>query len=190
MMDNCVHLAQYSGTTYFRNTSGHWVVYEVSSPGLIYIPLSHFVNNRNYREGSRICAEMRSLPIVGVTSAEYGDSFRCANIMPKNKSFFHRVFFLTTAHLTPSVWSNFSFYAVITWCEVTVCLFDIHRVHYRNGLKFPWCTWRWSIHPVLWRVAGNHSLLDSGSARGLILVIGSLVQATPVLNSKVSSAPP
>jgi len=33
------------------------------------------------------------------------------------------------------MWFNMSLCTVITWCNVTVCLFDIHWVQYRNGIN-------------------------------------------------------
>jgi len=36
--------------------------------GLIFISQFHIVDERNFRRGSRISTEMRSIPIVGVTS--------------------------------------------------------------------------------------------------------------------------
>jgi len=93
-----------------------------------------FWNGRNFRKGSRICAETGSLPVDRVTSAWYLDSFCRANFTAKNKSSFHGVLFLAKARITPSMWSNISLYTVITWGNVTVCLFDIHRVQYGNGL--------------------------------------------------------
>jgi len=79
-----------------------------------------------------ICAEIRSIPIGGVTSAYYVDSFCRANFMARNKSSFHTLFFLVKARMTPSIWSNMSLWTVITWCHVTICLVDIHRVNVSN----------------------------------------------------------
>ena len=42
--------------------------------------LSHILNDCNLPKKSKICAEMRSIPIVGVTSAYYLDSFYHANL--------------------------------------------------------------------------------------------------------------
>ena len=78
---------------------------------------------------------MRSIPVFGVTSAEYLDSFCQANFRAKNKSSFYWVFCLAYARITPSIWSTMSLYTAITWCNLTVCLFDIHRVQYQNGLN-------------------------------------------------------
>jgi len=82
-------LAQYSFSTFFRQSSWYWVVQDVLSSGLISIPLSQFLTDRNFRKGSRICAEIISIPFDGVTSAEYLDSCCRANFMAKNKSSFH-----------------------------------------------------------------------------------------------------
>jgi len=62
-------LAQYWFSTYFGNASFYQVVENGSSSGLMSIPLSHFRNDRNFQTGSRICAEIRFIPVVGVTSA-------------------------------------------------------------------------------------------------------------------------
>ena len=78
---------------------------------------------------------MRSMPVVGVISAYYLDIFCPANFTVKNKSSFHWVLFLAKAYMTLFMWSNMSLCTVITWCNVTVCLFNIHRVQYRNGLN-------------------------------------------------------
>jgi len=53
----------------------------------------------------------------------------------ENKSSFQGDIFLNTARITPSMWSNMSLCTVITWCNVTVCLFDIQRVLYQNPLN-------------------------------------------------------
>jgi len=124
---------QYSFSTYFRKASWNWVVWEVSSSGLISIPMSHFLTDRNLRKESRLCAEMRSIPVVRVTSVQYLDSFCCPNFTAEYKSSFHCVIFLANACITPSMWFNISLERVMTWCRITVCQFDIHRVQYRNG---------------------------------------------------------
>jgi len=82
-----------------------------------------------------MCAEMRSMPVNGVASVWYLDSFCRAIFTAKNKSSFHVVFSLAKACIAPSIWSNISLYTVTMWCNVTVCLFDIHRVQYQNGLN-------------------------------------------------------
>ena len=58
-----------------------------------------------------------------------------ANFTAKYKSSFLWVFFLAGARKTPSKWSNMSLKMVVTCCSATVCLFDIHRVQYRNGIN-------------------------------------------------------
>jgi len=63
------------------------------------------------------------------------DSFRGANLTAKNQSSFHPVLFWAQAHITPSIWSNMRLYTVMTWCNVTGCLFYIDRVQYLNCLK-------------------------------------------------------
>jgi len=78
---------------------------------------------------------MWSMPIDGVTSAQDLNSFCQANFTAKNKLSFHGGVSLAKAPITPSMWSNISLYTVITWCNVTVCLIDIHRVQYQNGLN-------------------------------------------------------
>jgi len=75
-----------------------------------------------------------SIPIIGVTSVQYLDIFCHTNFTAKHKSSFHSVI-LATACITPSMWLNMSLETAITWCNVTICLFDIHRVQDWNGLK-------------------------------------------------------
>jgi len=55
--------------------------------------------------------------------------------------------------------------------------------------NLPWRTCHWSIHPVLWKVAGNHHILDYRATRGWILVISSLAQTTPVFSPNVFRHP-
>lgn len=88
---SCTHqyIAQFSFSTYFRNDYWYWVVYEVLSSGLTSIPLSPILNNRNLRKQWSICVQMTSIPVVGVNSPEYVDSFCCANFTMKNKSCIH-----------------------------------------------------------------------------------------------------
>jgi hypothetical protein len=59
---------QYLCSAYSIEFSKDWIVYEVSTSEVISIPLSHFLNDRNCQTESRICAEMRSIPVVAVTS--------------------------------------------------------------------------------------------------------------------------
>ena len=135
MTDKCQCLAQYSFPTYFRNAPWYWVVYDVSSSGLISILFCQFLNDHNWWTGSRICAEMRSIPVIGVTSEYYLDSFWRANFTLKYKSSFHWVIFLAKADIMPSTWSNMPLCTVISWWRVTVCHSDIHSIQYRNGLN-------------------------------------------------------
>jgi len=58
-----------------------------------------------------------------------------ANFTATSKSSFHWFLVVAGAPMTPSIRSNTTLKNVITWCKVTVCLFDIHRVQYENGLK-------------------------------------------------------
>jgi len=67
MKGKCLSLAQYSFSTYFRNACWYWVVLEVSSSRLRSIWLSHFQNDHNSRKGLSLCAEMRSITVIGVT---------------------------------------------------------------------------------------------------------------------------
>jgi len=183
MMGRCPGLALCSFSTYFGNASWYRVIEVVSSLGLISIPLSHFLNNRNCRKDSRMCPGTRSIPIVGVTSVQYLDSFSRAHFTAKSQSYFHWFFFLARTHITQSIWSNMSLRTVITWCRVRVCLFNIHSVQYWNGPKPPWHTWRWCNHPVLWRVAGNQFILDFWATSRWIHVICRHAWWTPLLNS-------
>ena len=72
--------------------------------------------------------------VDGVTSSYYLNSFYPANFTTKTKSSFHQSICLAKACIQPSMWSNISFYTVITWFSGTVYLFDIYSVQYRNGL--------------------------------------------------------
>jgi len=95
--------AQYSFSTFFRKASWDWLVDDDLSSWLMSIALSHVSNDCNIRKRSRICAEIRCIPIFGVTSALYLESLCGANFTAKNKSSFHWVFFLAKACLTPSI---------------------------------------------------------------------------------------
>jgi len=57
----------------------------------------------------------------------------------------------------------------------------------RMNSKLPRRTRRWSNHPVMWRVAGNHCVLEFEATRGRIIRIGRLAQSSPVSNSIVFS---
>jgi len=69
LLANGVCFAQYSCSKYFTNTSLYFVVSEVPSSGLVYIPPSHVLYDHNMREESKLCAEMRARPVIGVTWA-------------------------------------------------------------------------------------------------------------------------
>ena len=79
--------------------------------------------------------------------------------MAKCKSSFQCVFFLGMTCITLSIWSNMSLWAVGTWCEVTVGLFDIHRVQYLNGRKFS-MKYMAIIHSSCVMKSGRESLYD------------------------------
>jgi hypothetical protein len=128
-------LAEYSISIFFQMASWYWVVQDISSSELISVPFSNYLNDRNFWRGSRTGAEMCSMPVVGITSGKYLDSICRANFTAKIESSSHWVFSLATAHITPSMWLNMSLYTVIMWCNVTVCLFDIHRIQYCSRLN-------------------------------------------------------
>jgi hypothetical protein len=65
--------------------------------------MSHFLNDRNIRKGARIDAQMRSIPVIDVTSVQYFESFWLTNYTAKYKSSILRVFFLATTHIKPSI---------------------------------------------------------------------------------------
>jgi len=50
MTDKPLCLAHYLFSTNFRNSSGYWLVYEVSFSGLIPIPMSQFLNDYNFQK--------------------------------------------------------------------------------------------------------------------------------------------
>jgi hypothetical protein len=66
LLDNPQCFAQYSFYKYFRNTSSYYVVSEVSSSASLSIPLFHYLYDSNLQEESKICAEMRCGPVIGV----------------------------------------------------------------------------------------------------------------------------
>jgi len=135
MIDIWLYLAPYLFSKYFRDTFWYLVVYEVSSSGLISIPMSHFRNDHNIWRGSSICADMRCLTVVGVSSRWFLNGDCRSNFMAKYKSSFHYFFFLAKAPMTPSIWLKMSLYPVVTWCRVTICCFHIHRFQCWNGLN-------------------------------------------------------
>jgi len=136
-----------------------------------------------------ICAEPSSIPVDGVPLGEYLDSFCRPNVIVKNKSSIHRVLFLPTARIMLSLWSSMPILIVITWCNVTVCLINIHRSNVGMASLLPSLTWQLSIHPVWWRVAGNHGGLVFGATGGWSWVRSMLTQATPMSCSTVSLHP-
>jgi len=135
MMGKHLCMAHCSFCTYFRNASWYQVVLEVLYSVLIAVALSHFLHDRSIQKESRMCAELRSIPIVGVLSEQYWDSFCRMIVTAKYKSFFQWVSLLAEARITRSIWRNMSFNTVITWCRVTVSLFDMWMVQYWNGDK-------------------------------------------------------
>jgi len=62
-------LGRYSFSIYLGNACKYWDVSNVSSSGLPFIHLSHFLNDRNLRKALCTSAEMRSMRVVGVNSA-------------------------------------------------------------------------------------------------------------------------
>jgi hypothetical protein len=65
--------------------------------------MPQFLNDGNFRGGSKICFDMWSLLVIGVTSVQYFDSFCHANFMATNKPSFNGVFFWAKAHIMPSM---------------------------------------------------------------------------------------
>jgi len=61
----------YLYSKYFWFTSCCVVVLKVLSSPLISIPLPHFLYNCNFLKESSLCAEIRSIPVLGVTSVQY-----------------------------------------------------------------------------------------------------------------------
>jgi hypothetical protein len=78
---------------------------------------------------------MWSRQVVRVTSAYYLDSCCHTTFTAKSECSFHCICFLANIHIMPFIRSIKWLLTVMTWCTVTVCHFDIHRVHYRNGLN-------------------------------------------------------
>jgi hypothetical protein len=88
-MHKSLFLVQYSFSTYFRSPFWYWIVQDVSFSRFKSISLTHHLNDQNFRKGGRLCADMRSIPGVGVTSAKYWHSSWQANFVAKDKSSFH-----------------------------------------------------------------------------------------------------
>jgi len=127
-------LAQDLFSTYIRNSSWCWVVYEMSSSRLVSILWSQLRNDHNFWKALLISADMQSVTAIRVTPTLYFDSFWRANFTEKYKFSFQWVFFLGKAGIIPFRWTNMSLYTGITSCRVTVCRFVIDRIQYRNDI--------------------------------------------------------
>jgi len=97
--------------------------------------LSHFLNDHSFRKPSRLCDQMWSITVIGVTSAYYWEYPWWANFTAKYKSSFHWVFFLAEAHIMPSKWLRMLLNTAIAWRRVSVWNFNIDTDHYQNSLK-------------------------------------------------------
>jgi len=154
-----------------RNASWYSKVYDVSFSGWISIHLSQFHNDWNFRIWSMIRAEIRSIPVVGVTSAWYFNSFCRTDCMAKYKSSFHGVFYLGKARIMPSIWLKCHF---TQWsCDAEWLWTFMISTGSSFGLAFkpPWHPSWWANQPVLCRVAGNYGIFDSWAIPRRILAI-------------------